>query len=237
MLYYNQTIACLHSNHIIQIICVHYYILHWNRTRRILNQLICFQVRSQYALCKRKKVPLLTYSESMIVSFEIGPQPLRNLSRTAEIMVDVFLVVYQLGIGCVYLLFIAKNNKMVSFHTLTKLSLCCWSFSNVIFKQQLPGLQLRHFLYYEYCNCNVTRVNSPGALRRLPIHFFYRETNPGLSHQPPIVLSTGPPRSSKCYAVSVTHSGTSIPITIDRARESRTWSRESLSTSSLRLYH
>ncbi|XP_026328160.1 proton-coupled amino acid transporter-like protein CG1139 [Hyposmocoma kahamanoa] len=70
-------------------------------------------VKSQYILCKRKRVPLLTYSESMVVACKIGPKPLRGLSRGAAIMTDVFLVVYQLGIGCVYFLFIAKNNKML----------------------------------------------------------------------------------------------------------------------------
>lgn len=85
--------------------------------------MFCFQVNSQYILCKRKRVPLLTYAESMVVCFEIGPKPLRRLSRGSAMMVDIFIVVYQLGIGCVYFLFIAKNNKMVSFLNTVKLFL------------------------------------------------------------------------------------------------------------------
>ncbi|XP_075990700.1 proton-coupled amino acid transporter-like protein acs isoform X2 [Anticarsia gemmatalis] len=74
-------------------------------------------VRSQYAACKLLRVPLLTYPQSMSTALEAGPQPLRRFSHALAITVDVFLVVYQLGICCVYIVFIADNiKKMVDPH-------------------------------------------------------------------------------------------------------------------------
>ncbi|XP_030035360.1 proton-coupled amino acid transporter-like protein CG1139 isoform X1 [Manduca sexta] len=70
-------------------------------------------VQSQYAACKRLRVPLLTYPESMAAALQAGPAPLRSLARPAAITVDVFLVVYQLGICCVYIVFIAENIKKI----------------------------------------------------------------------------------------------------------------------------
>ena len=71
------------------------------------------QVRAQYAACKRLRVPLLTYPESMAAALEGGPPPLRRFAGSLAITVDVFLVVYQLGICCVYIVFIADNIKKV----------------------------------------------------------------------------------------------------------------------------
>lgn len=71
-------------------------------------------VKAQYALCKRKKVPVLTYPESMKESLLIGPECLRKFANSSPIIVDVFLIVYQLGICCVYIVFVAKNVKDVA---------------------------------------------------------------------------------------------------------------------------
>ncbi|XP_061707880.1 proton-coupled amino acid transporter-like protein CG1139 [Cydia pomonella] len=68
-------------------------------------------VRSQYDLCKRLRVPLLTYPESMAAALSRGPPALRVLARPSALAVDIFLVVYQLGICCVYIVFIAENIK------------------------------------------------------------------------------------------------------------------------------
>ncbi|KAJ2954569.1 hypothetical protein O0L34_g2858 [Tuta absoluta] len=70
-------------------------------------------VRAQYALCKLRRVPLLTYPESMVAALEIGPKCLRGFARHSAIVVDVFLVVYQLGICCVYTVFIAATFKKI----------------------------------------------------------------------------------------------------------------------------
>ncbi|KAG7313315.1 hypothetical protein JYU34_000426 [Plutella xylostella] len=68
-------------------------------------------VSSQYRLCKKERVPLLTYPESMKVALRHGPSCLRPFANISAPIVDVFIVVYQLGIGCVYIVFIAENVK------------------------------------------------------------------------------------------------------------------------------
>ncbi|XP_049885848.1 proton-coupled amino acid transporter-like protein CG1139 [Pectinophora gossypiella] len=70
-------------------------------------------VKAQYNLCKRRRVPLLTYPESMVAALEIGPRPLRRFAKSSAVVVDVFLVVYQLGICCVYTVFIAGTFKKI----------------------------------------------------------------------------------------------------------------------------
>ncbi|CAH0716707.1 unnamed protein product, partial [Brenthis ino] len=70
-------------------------------------------VRSQYAACKRLRVPLLTYPDSVAAALGCGPEALRRFAKPAALAVDVFLVVYQLGICCVYIVFIADNIKKV----------------------------------------------------------------------------------------------------------------------------
>ncbi|XP_068619514.1 proton-coupled amino acid transporter-like protein CG1139 [Battus philenor] len=70
-------------------------------------------VRSQYSACKKLQVPLLSYPAAAATAFSNGPPSFRNLAKPCAITVDVFLVVYQLGICCVYIVFIADNIKKV----------------------------------------------------------------------------------------------------------------------------
>lgn len=71
-------------------------------------------VQAQYTLCKRYRVPILTYPESMKIALESGPKCLRPYARFSPFLVDFFLIVYQLGICCVYIVFVAKNIKAVA---------------------------------------------------------------------------------------------------------------------------
>lgn len=68
-------------------------------------------VKMQYELCKRHRVPILTYPISMKMALEEGPPSLRRFSPSAIILVDGFMILYQLGICCVYIVFVAANIK------------------------------------------------------------------------------------------------------------------------------
>lgn len=70
-------------------------------------------VRAQYETCKRARVPLLSYPQAMQAALDSGPSSLRRLAHPAALAVDIFLVVYQLGICCVYIVFIADNIKKI----------------------------------------------------------------------------------------------------------------------------
>ncbi|XP_057662150.1 proton-coupled amino acid transporter-like protein CG1139 isoform X1 [Diorhabda carinulata] len=71
-------------------------------------------IRSQYEMCKRRKVGLLTYPESMRVACEMGPNFLRGFAPYAPALTNFFLIFYQIGICCVYIVFVGVNVKAVA---------------------------------------------------------------------------------------------------------------------------
>lgn len=82
-------------------------------------------LRCQYELCRRARLPVLNYPDTMRMALETGPTRLRFLARYSVPIVDTFLVTYQLGICCVYIMFVAENLKQVVdawTHTETRLS-------------------------------------------------------------------------------------------------------------------
>ncbi|PSN54889.1 hypothetical protein C0J52_10253 [Blattella germanica] len=72
-------------------------------------------VRSQYIMCKNLRVPILSYPRTLELALEQGPPVLRWFTRYAGLSVNAFLILYQLGICCVYIVFSATNIKQVSF--------------------------------------------------------------------------------------------------------------------------
>ncbi|XP_023033016.1 proton-coupled amino acid transporter-like protein CG1139 isoform X2 [Drosophila willistoni] len=62
-------------------------------------------------LCKRYRIALLNYSETMQLAVLCGPYWMQPMSRPFGYMVDLFLCVYHFGVDCVYVVFIAKNLK------------------------------------------------------------------------------------------------------------------------------
>ncbi|KAJ8959323.1 hypothetical protein NQ318_022009, partial [Aromia moschata] len=87
-------------------------------------------VRSQYVLCKRLKMALLTYPESMKIACEVGPSCLRRFAPYAPGITNFFLIFYQLGICCVYIVFVGVNIKDVADqYTTTKLSVTIYILS------------------------------------------------------------------------------------------------------------
>ncbi|XP_067003588.2 proton-coupled amino acid transporter-like protein CG1139 isoform X1 [Anabrus simplex] len=71
-------------------------------------------IRSQYELCRQLRVPLLSYPRTVEVALDQGPSVLRKATRYAGTVVNGFLVTYQLGICCVYVVFVASNLKEVA---------------------------------------------------------------------------------------------------------------------------
>lgn len=71
-------------------------------------------VKAQYRLCKRLRVPILSYPMSMKYALEEGPRCVRWFAPYAPSLVDGFMIAYQLGICCVYIVFVASNIKQVA---------------------------------------------------------------------------------------------------------------------------
>ncbi|XP_047364280.1 proton-coupled amino acid transporter-like protein CG1139 isoform X1 [Vespa velutina] len=68
-------------------------------------------VTSMYDLCKRKKVGSMTYPATIEAALEEGPVCLRRFSKLSIHVTNTFLLIYQLGSCCVYVVFIANNLK------------------------------------------------------------------------------------------------------------------------------
>ncbi|CAH1970299.1 unnamed protein product [Acanthoscelides obtectus] len=85
-------------------------------------------VRAQYVICKKMRVALLTYPESMKVACEIGPTCLRGFAPYAPLVTDFFLIFYQLGICCVYIVFVGVNLQNVVNACLEKNISLTWFF-------------------------------------------------------------------------------------------------------------
>ncbi|KAF5272698.1 hypothetical protein FQA39_LY07725 [Lamprigera yunnana] len=74
-------------------------------------------VKAQYVMCKRLRVPLLTYPDSMKVALLSGPPAFHKFARMSPYLVDTFLIIYQLGICCVYVIFVAANlQQLINAH-------------------------------------------------------------------------------------------------------------------------
>lgn len=70
-------------------------------------------LRAEYELCKRRKVPSLTYPKTAECAMADGPKYLKILSPYLGHTVNVFLLIYQLGTCCVYIIFVASNIQRV----------------------------------------------------------------------------------------------------------------------------
>ncbi|XP_075230425.1 proton-coupled amino acid transporter-like protein acs isoform X2 [Lycorma delicatula] len=71
-------------------------------------------INTQYELCKRKKVPSMTYPSSVEAAFQEGPNFAKKLAPYARMACNVLLVVYQIGSCCIYVVFVASNIKHVA---------------------------------------------------------------------------------------------------------------------------
>ncbi|RZC32530.1 proton-coupled amino acid transporter 4 [Asbolus verrucosus] len=100
-------LAFYHSGYIVGIICT------------IVIGSICTHcmhliIKAEYELCKRKKFPSLTYPATAEMALLEGPPFLQKLAPYAVHVVNTFLLIYQMGAGCVYTVFIAENIEHVA---------------------------------------------------------------------------------------------------------------------------
>lgn len=75
----------------------------------------CFHilVGTQYLLCRREKVGLLTYPESLEAAIAKGPNIFRRFSPYSSYLINTLLLSYQIGACSVYILFVGENMKLV----------------------------------------------------------------------------------------------------------------------------
>ncbi|KAF2882621.1 hypothetical protein ILUMI_23547 [Ignelater luminosus] len=66
-------------------------------------------IRSQYVICKRLRVPYLSYPVAMKAALMYGPESFAKFGTLAQILVDTFLIVYQTGACSVYIIFVSAN--------------------------------------------------------------------------------------------------------------------------------
>ncbi|XP_011195874.1 proton-coupled amino acid transporter-like protein CG1139 [Zeugodacus cucurbitae] len=71
-------------------------------------------VKAEYELCRRKKVPSMNYPNVAENALMEGPPFLRKFAPYIGHVVNTFLLIYQLGCCCVYVVFVASNIKSIA---------------------------------------------------------------------------------------------------------------------------
>ncbi|XP_063702405.1 proton-coupled amino acid transporter-like protein CG1139 isoform X2 [Culicoides brevitarsis] len=80
-------------------------------------------VNCSHELCRRVQVPSLDFSEVCYTSFKTGPPGVQRYANTARNLINLFLVITQLGFCCVYFVFVAVNVQEVVAHYFFKLDI------------------------------------------------------------------------------------------------------------------
>ncbi|XP_075991574.1 proton-coupled amino acid transporter-like protein acs [Anticarsia gemmatalis] len=68
---------------------------------------------SCFVLCKRRRVPSLTYTAAAEAALSEGPDWCKACAPYAAHIVNVFLLIYQIGTCCVYVVFVSENMHSV----------------------------------------------------------------------------------------------------------------------------
>nr|XP_018898184.1 PREDICTED: proton-coupled amino acid transporter-like protein CG1139 [Bemisia tabaci]XP_018898185.1 PREDICTED: proton-coupled amino acid transporter-like protein CG1139 [Bemisia tabaci]XP_018898186.1 PREDICTED: proton-coupled amino acid transporter-like protein CG1139 [Bemisia tabaci] len=71
---------------------------------------------TEYELSRRKRVPRLTYPETIEAAFELGPGNFGRFKRLAGQICYVYMILLEFGGDCVYAIFIAENVKAICDH-------------------------------------------------------------------------------------------------------------------------
>ncbi|KAG8232777.1 hypothetical protein J437_LFUL013257 [Ladona fulva] len=78
-------------------------------------------VKSQYELCRKRRIGSLNYPETAEEAMKVGPSLFKKCAPYAGHIVNAFLLVYQLGTCCVYIVFVSSNVKDVVDYYASKL--------------------------------------------------------------------------------------------------------------------
>nr|XP_018899392.1 PREDICTED: proton-coupled amino acid transporter-like protein CG1139 isoform X1 [Bemisia tabaci] len=71
---------------------------------------------SEHELCRRKRIPQMSYPETVEAAFEHGPGNSKRFKKTARIICQLALVMLEFGADCAYAIFIADNIKEICDH-------------------------------------------------------------------------------------------------------------------------
>lgn len=71
-------------------------------------------IKAEYELCKRKKIPSLTYPAVAEAALMEGPSWCKHIAPYIVHVINTFLLIYQLGTCCVYVVFVASNIKSIA---------------------------------------------------------------------------------------------------------------------------
>ncbi|CAH1366375.1 proton-coupled amino acid transporter-like protein CG1139 [Tenebrio molitor] len=112
-------LAFYHSGYLVGIICTIVI-------GGICTYCIHMIVEAEYELCRRKKLPSLTYPATAELALLEGPSFFQKCAPYAVHIINVFLLIYQMGACCVYTVFIAENVKHVADEYIDKLDVKIW---------------------------------------------------------------------------------------------------------------
>uniref|UniRef100_A0A1B0G5A8 Amino acid transporter transmembrane domain-containing protein n=2 Tax=Glossina TaxID=44049 RepID=A0A1B0G5A8_GLOMM len=71
-------------------------------------------IKAEYELCRRKKIPSMNYPAVAETAMLEGPTIFQKCSPVIGHLVNTFLLIYQLGTCCVYVVFVSSNIKSVA---------------------------------------------------------------------------------------------------------------------------
>ncbi|KAK4872817.1 hypothetical protein RN001_014846 [Aquatica leii] len=71
-------------------------------------------IKSEYELCKRRKIGSLSFPATAEAAFNDGPIFFKKLAPISPHVVNAFVLTYELGTCCVYVIFIAANIRSVA---------------------------------------------------------------------------------------------------------------------------
>ncbi|KAF5287223.1 hypothetical protein FQA39_LY16000 [Lamprigera yunnana] len=80
-------------------------------------------VRCAHELCKRTKLPYLTFAEVAGLCLETGSEENRRFARFFKLTINIFLCITQMGFCCVYFVFVATNLHDVVKHYLVDINI------------------------------------------------------------------------------------------------------------------